>query len=754
MKTKLQRHIKIASLLLWIKVGFITPVEALDFTRDIRPLLSDRCIKCHGPGDQKGKLRLDSREAILKVIDLDDLENSELLYRLTTDDEDDKMPPKKGGTKRLTTAQVALFKEWVLNGVPFDEHWAYLPPTKVRVEEDVHPVDHFIGKRLAENGIEPNPPADPATLLRRLSLDLTGLPPTVAEVDTFVSAPSEENYRKQVERLLASPHFGEKWALRWLDLARYADSNGYQHDDLRSMWPWRDWVINAINADMPYDQFTIEQLAGDLLPNPTRDQVIATAFHRNTPTNFSGGSKVDEVRATLISDRVNVTGQVWLGATMECAACHDHKFDPITHRDYYEMYAFFNQSVDEVAMLGTGMFRKKFVGATVKVPTGRENPEQASKLQEEMDALKARLAELKKDSSKPSIRPKIWSIQKRINVLKGGFADLQPAVVHVLRDSETPRQTHIFERGSYLAPGERVSTGTVDALHPFPKDAPPNRLGLAQWLVAADNPLVARVAVNRWWAELFGRGIVETLDDFGMQSAPPSHPDLLDWLAVDFKENGWSLKSLLQTLVISNTYRQSAVVRSDAAIVDPENRLLWRSPRHRLTAELVRDNALAISGLINREMHGPPVFPVQPADLWNEIAAADVKSYPTSTGRDRYRRGIYVMLRRGNPHPSMLNFDAGDRSLCVANRPRTNTPIQALTLLNDPNFVEAAESFAKLIRDQKGDKSDKARWAFRRALSREPSDAELNVLLSLHATNSTWFDVAQTLLNTDETICR
>ncbi|MEM7602514.1 MAG: DUF1549 domain-containing protein, partial [Verrucomicrobiota bacterium] len=434
-------------------------VWAIDFNSDIRPLLSDRCIKCHGPGDQKGGLRLDSRDAILDAIDQDDLANSELIYRLTTDDEMDEMPPKKGGTKKLTPAQVDLFKEWVMAGVPFDQHWAYIAPEKTSVPEGEHPVDHFIGQKLADAGLEANPPALPATLLRRLSLDLTGLPPTVEEVDHFLSDPSEESYLAEIERLLASPHFGEKWALRWLDLARYADSNGYQHDDLRSMWPWRDWVINAINADMPYDQFTVEQLAGDLLPNPTQDQLIATAFHRNTPTNFSGGSKVDEVRATLISDRVNVTGQVWLGATMECAACHDHKFDPITHRDYYEMYAFFNQGVEEVAMLGTGMFRKKFIGATVEVPTGRENPEQAAKLQAEMDELKAQIAALRPVAAEPGNRQKLFKLQRRFKTLRGGVAELQPAVVHVLRDSETPPDTHIFERGSYQAPGEKVTTG-------------------------------------------------------------------------------------------------------------------------------------------------------------------------------------------------------------------------------------------------------------------------------------------------------
>lgn len=745
-------NIKTFAIVLIATVG--TASAAPDFARDIRPLLSDRCIKCHGPGEQKAKLRLDSRDGALRVIDLNDPAASELLYRLTTKDHDDRMPPEEGGTKRLTSAQVELFREWVQAGAPYDTHWAYKSPRKTSVPENAHPVDHFIGKRLMEAGLESSPPADPAVLLRRLSLDLIGLPPTVAEVDAFVADASEENYRAQIERLLASPHFGEKWAVGWLDLARFADSNGYQHDDLRSMWPWRDWVIRAFNQDMPYDQFTMEQLAGDLLPNPTQDQLIATAFHRNTPTNFSGGSKIDEVRASLLMDRVNVTGQVWLGATMECAACHDHKFDPISHRDYYKMYAFFNRSVPEVARTAAHMARKKFIGATVEVRTGRENPEQSAQLHSQVEELEKQLATLKSKADQRGIKPKIWQTQKQIKTLKADITDLRPAVVHVLQDAETAPTTHIFERGNYLSPGERVTPGTVDALHPFPNDAPRNRLGLAQWLVAEDNPLIARVAVNRWWAELFGRGIVETLNDFGMQSTAPSHPELLDWLAVDFVENGWSLKSLLRTLVTSHTYRQNAALREASANLDPENRLLWRAPRHRLTAELVRDNALAVSGLLNRDLYGPPVFPAQPAGLWKEIAGADVATYPTSTGRDRYRRGIYVIHRRGNPHPTMLNFDASERSICVTKRARTNTPIQALTLLNDPNFVEAAEHFATLIRGRHGDVTSQATWAFRRVLAREPSAAELNILTQLHQSDPTWFDVAQTLLNTDETVSR
>lgn len=740
----------------FIAVLFVAtlPASAIDFSRDIRPLLSDRCIKCHGPGDQKGDLRLDTREAALAVIDLEAPEKSEILHRLTTANTEDEMPPKRGGTKKLTSKEVALFREWIRAGARYDEHWAYVPPRKKTVPAGENPVDHFIEERLSDTGLRRNEPADSAVLLRRLSLDLIGLPPTVEEVDAFVSDPSEENYLSQVERLLASPHFGEKWAIRWLDLARYADSNGYQHDDLRTMWPWRDWIVRALNEDMPYDRFSIEQLAGDLLEDSTEDQLVATAFLRNTPTNFSGGSKVDEVRAELLKDRVNVTGQVWLGATMECAACHDHKFDPITQRDYYEMYAFFDKAIAEVEQEAPDMFRKRFVGATVTVQTELSKSEHFFKLKRERDVLKDRLEKWQNDPARPEPDKERWALNEKLKNVDQEISSIGPATVHVLQDRDGEPETRIFERGNYLSPGEKVTCGTIDVLHPFLKDAPGNRLGLARWIVSEENPLVARVAVNRWWAELFGRGIVETLNDFGMQSAPPSHPELLDWLSVDFVEKGWSLKELLRTIVVSQTYRQGAAVRADAAAIDPENRLLWRAPRDRLPAELIRDNALAISGQLELDLFGPPVYPPQPDGLWEEIAGADVKEYPTSKGTDRYRRGIYMILRRGNPHPSLTNFDASDRSLCVAKRPVTNTPIQALTMLNDPNFVSAAECFAKRIGEREEHSDDKARWAFRRALSREPSDAELAVLLSLHSTDPTWFDVAQVLLNADETLCK
>ena len=399
------------------------------------------------------------------------------------------------------------------------------------------------------------------------------------------------------------------------------------------------------------------------------------------------------------------------------------------------------------------MARKKFVGASVRLPIDDENTVRLKAINQEIVSVEKRLKHFPQEGRTPAQMREVLKLQRTLKELQGARTRLGAPVVHVMKDREEDLETRIFERGSYQTLGEVVDYGTIDVLHEFPIDAPRNRLGLAQWLVSEENPLVARVAVNRWWAEIFGRGIVETLDDFGMQSAPPSHPELLDWLAVDFMEQGWSLKVLLRTLVNSEVYRQSAVVEPRAFEKDPENRLLWRAPRSRLPAELVRDNALSLAGLLHPKMHGPPVYPPQPEGLWQEIAGSDVKNYPTSEGDDRYRRGLYVAVRRGNPHPSMTNFDAGDRSLCVAKRPRTNTPIQALTLLNDPNFVEAAEHFAERISQHEGDAHQKARWGFRTVLAREPSEEELDVLLKLHATDSTWFDVAQTLLNTDESIC-
>ena len=789
--------------------------EGPDFSRDVRPILSGKCFKCHGPdpNTREGDLRLDDRKAAIdrEAIIVGSPDHSYLIDRVTTDDSIDIMPPKGDP---LTAKEVQILRDWIEAGAPYEEHWAYVKPESPRmpkVKEEwsarvSNPIDNFVLRQLELKGLEPSPPAEPAVLLRRLSLDLIGLPPTVEEVERFEKDPSEEAYEREVDRLLGSNHFGEKWAATWLDLARYADSNGYQHDDLRTMWPYRDWVINALNEDLPFDQFTIEQLAGDLLPNPTRDQLIATGFHRNVATNFSGGSKVDEVRADILHDRVSTTGLVWLGMTMECCQCHDHKFDPIPQVDYFEMYAYFNQAVPELAMEGPGMFRKKFIGAELPYVASPGDQRRITAINREIEKERAALEKAKatalagqaqwekefqasgraksvpwrrfawnlrggdqhlktppgKRSEDQSLKveallfydhPATGPHEKAIDTLRKERASLV-AQTMVMKDSAEPIPTHLFLRGDYKSLGELVQPGVPDVLHPLDSKLPPNRLGLAQWLVDPENPLTARVTVNRFWAELFGQGIVTTLEDFGLQSASPTHPELLDWLALEFISEGWSMKQLIKTMVMSSTYRQTTAVSAEKIAADPANSWLARGPRFRLKAELIRDNLLAISNQLSSKIGGPPVYPPQPEGLWKEISGADVTFYPTSESEDRNRRGVYTFLRRGNPNPMALNFDGSNRSTCVTSRDRSNTPVQALNLLNAPTYVEAAHSFAEWIENVPGDEEAKAIAAFRRAVARLPSEAELASIISLYRSHGSWFSVAQAILNLDETITK
>ncbi|MEM8669375.1 MAG: PSD1 and planctomycete cytochrome C domain-containing protein [Planctomycetota bacterium] len=789
--------------------------QDIDFSRDIRPILSGKCFKCHGPDEnsREADLRLDLLpEAIsAQAIVPGSPEESSLLERITTDDPDIRMPPNGDP---LTDQQIEAFRNWILAGAEYERHWAYEKPKVVApppIEHDdwprSNPIDNFVQAQLHDVGLEPTRPADPAVLLRRLSLDLIGLPPSVEDVVAFERDPSGEKYEAVVDRLLQSKHFGEKWALHWLDLARYADSNGYQHDDLRTMWPYRDWVINAFNEDLPFDEFTIDQLAGDLIPDASRDQIIATGFHRNVPTNFSGGSKVNEVRANVLHDRVSTTGQVWLGMTMECCQCHDHKFDPISQVDYYELYAFFNQAIPELSMEGPGMFRKQFIGADLPVVA---SPDDASRVKAITKQIALEDAAL--ENAKPYALAEQVAWEKRFLASgrgesipwerfawnkRDGYRIIQQVSqdrrteeeqlqVHallfydhrftgpyekaidrlqdardelvartmVMKDSRDPVVTHVFQRGNYLTPGDRVEAGVPDVLHPIDSNLPANRLGLARWIVDAENPLTARVTVNRLWAEIFGQGIVTTPEDFGMQSAPPTHPELLDWLAREFMRQDWSMKRIIKTIVMSSTYRQSAAVSSEAIAIDPSNRWLARGPRFRLTGEAIRDNLLAISGLLSDEIGGPSVYPPQPEGLWKEISGADVKIYPTSEGKDRYRRGLYSFLRRGNPNPMLLNFDGSNRSSCVVKRDRSNTPVQALSLLNGPTFVDAAHAFADWITTAEGDTRQKITTAFRRAVARTPTPEEITVLLQLYQKHGDWFDVAQVILNLDETVTK
>ena len=667
--------------------------------------------------------------------------------------------------------------------LPRGSHWSYRQPVRVSVpptragEEIGNPVDAFVLRRLRERGLEPLGVADRETLIRRVTLDLLGIPPTPAEIDLFLSDRRGGAWDRLVDRLLASPRYGERWAVPWMDAARYADSNGYQRDGRRDSWGWRDWVIGVLNDDLPFDRFTIEQLAGDLLPGATLSQRVATGFHRNTMANVEAGVDPEEERVLAVVDRVNTTGTVWLGTTIECAQCHDHKYDPISQREYYGLFALFNSTRVEIQATGS---RREFGGAMVELPRRRGEARQFDAVSRRSVRLKAERDRLSRllDGEQPAWERLVqnrtetpaWlkrllgvgpgrrtALQKKrirghyrglsrdwkrlVELLKETESSrdrLKPTTTLVMSELSKFRRTRIFERGDFLSPGEAVEAGipsawpAVEVPSDRPLNRPLNRLDLARWLVDGRNPLTARVVINRHWAELFGRGLVETIEDFGTRGARPSHPELLDWLACEWVDRRWSLKSLHRLLVTSSTYRRRSDAPSSMRATDPGNRWYARASRRRLPAELIRDNALAIAGLLSDRMHGPPVFPVQPAGVWNHIGVAS-NLWKTSRGEDLYRRGVYVYWRRTVPYPSFVSFDAPSREVCAVSRSQSNTPLQALTLLNDPVYVEAAAGLARRVQLESAEGTGaaiRARRMFRLATGRWPSEAETRILVS------------------------
>jgi hypothetical protein len=716
-------------------------------------------------------------------------------------------------------------------------HWAYVKPVRPalpRVNDAGWPrneVDFFVLSRLEQEGLEPSAPAERARLIRRVSLDLVGLPPTIEQVDAFVQDSRPDAYERVVEALLASPAYGEKWGRQWLDLARYADSNGFQRDGFRDVWAYRDWVIEALNRDMPFDQFTIEQIAGDLLPGATLEQCIATGFHRGTTVNVEAGVDQEANRINAVIDRVNTTGTVWLGTTIGCAQCHEHKYDPFTQADYYRLLAYFNNTEMETAFRGKNETAAiDFTGPGMELPQRpeakarrqeleRQRADLSAKLQSAIEEVTPRLCDWEqqeladKQSRKKlpaairevlavpreqrsapqakqltnyfvGLQPEVKALRGELGELREQIQALDPPTTLVMRELDEPRETHVFVRGNFQQKGERVTPGVPTALHRAPDDVPPNRLGLARWLVDSDNPLVARVTVNRWWAEFFGRGLVASLEDFGTQGERPTHPELLDWLATEFMRGGWSQKAIHRLIVTSSTYRQSSRVSADLLARDPTNNLYARGPRFRLDAETIRDNALAVSGLLCRKMGGPPVYPPQPPGIWRVTGLVD-NTYRTSQSADRYRRGVYAIWRRSAPYPSFVNFDAPDRASCVVQRPRTNTPLQALTLMNDPVYVEMATALARRIISDCPDMTVRERvvYVFRLCLARHPNRAEVDRLEELYRSElerfeadpdaaralvqrerehadvepqqlAAWFYVANVLLNLDETITK
>ncbi|MEM9986050.1 MAG: PSD1 and planctomycete cytochrome C domain-containing protein, partial [Bacteroidota bacterium] len=636
-------------------------VVALDYNVHVRPILSDKCFACHGPDASKREagLRLDTPEgafAALKespgrfALVAGDPEKSELWHRIRSEDPSSVMPPPESKLK-LTPQEVEMLRQWIEQGAAYQPHWAFIPPTSpsipvVKAEEwPKEPLDYFVLARMEGAGLGPNSPADSYRLLKRLSFDLTGLPPSLEMQERFLADKSPEAYERVVDELMASPHYGERMAVPWLDAARYADSHGYQDDGLRTMWPWRDWVIHAFNQNYPYDQFVTWQLAGDLIPGANKEQLLATGFNRNHKITQEGGVIDEEYRIEYVTDRTNTFGKALLGLTLECAKCHDHKYDPISQQAYYETFAFFDQ-VPEKGIFGT-------------IDANFADPPNMEITQEDVEGI-------------------LNFVNKQ---------DTLPLRVMVMQDSAGMRETHILDRGLYDAKAEVVYPSTPEAIMAFDTSQfARNRLGLAQWMFSPENPLTARVFVNRVWAQFFGRGLVPSVGDFGMQGELPSHPALLDWLAVDFRENRWNVKRLVKQIVMSATYQQSAVIDADALAIDPDNRFLSHAPRNRLDAEFVRDHVLASSGLLHPAIGGPSVKPYQPDGLWKAATSGRglLQEYFQDQGPALYRRGIYTFIKRTVPPPKMLMFDASNRDQCEVERLRTNTPLQALAMLNDP----------------------------------------------------------------------
>jgi hypothetical protein len=739
----------------------------VDFAREVLPVLSEYCFACHGPDAKarKADLRLDTKEDALRtegpVIVPGKSADSELIRRILSDDADEVMPPPKT-KKKLTPKQVETLKRWVDEGAKWGRHWAFVLPKrgevpKIKSQFPVrNPIDAFVFARLEREGLKPSPEASRETLIRRVTLDLTGLPPTPAEVDAFLKDKSPDAYEKVVDRLLASPRYGERMVWEWLDAARYADSNGYQGDSERTMWPWRDWAIRALNADMSFDQFTIWQLAGDLLPDATTEQKLATGFLRNHMINGEGGRIPDENRVEYVFDMTETVGTVWLGLTLNCCRCHDHKFDPVKQTEYYSLYAFFNQtpvtggggdpqSKPAIEVRSREIERKlqdadeavATLASQVREQEAKVRPATAKDLPKEVaDALKPTAAKRNRkqldliakhfEKSDPQyagpLRELAGAIGKRDEVSR------QVPRVMVMEDQSKLRETFVLEKGLYNKPtSKRVPAAIPAVLDELRSNAPINRLTLARWLVSPENPLTARVIVNRYWQQFFGVGLVKTVEDFGVQGERPGNPELLDWLAVEFLEKGWSIKHLVRLIVTSATYQQSSRVTPELFESDPENRLNARGPRHRLPSWMIRDQALAASGLLVEKLGGPAVHPYQPPGVWEEATFGN-KKYPQGHGDDLYRRSVYTFWRRIIA-PTMF-FDTATRQTCTVKQTRTNTPLHALSTLNDVTYVEAARALAGRVMKAKTDDARRIERAVRLVLARKPTAAESKVLLA------------------------
>lgn len=676
--------------------------DMVDFNFHVKPILSDRCFKCHGPDEntREANLRFDTKEGIFsgehQAIIAGDVEQSTLVQRIFTEDPSSLMPPPESNLD-LSDREKEILKKWIAQGAQWKSHWSFLPikkPNLPKVDSSTWPnneIDHFVLAKLAKHNMAPNPSASKARLARRVSFDLTGLPPTMDELDRFIQDDSPEAYEDLVDRLLQSSRYAEHQTVQWLDLARYADTHGYQDDLERTMWPWRDWVLHAFENNMPYDQFVRWQLAGDLLPKANKEQIIATAFNRNHKITQEGGVIDEEYRVEYVADRTQTFATAFLGLTFECARCHDHKYDPVSQKDYFSLFSFFNSIPEKGLIEEYGITPEPYLNIS------KEDIEKTLKFiqqQEEQDTL----------------------------------------AVMVMQELPKPRKTFILDRGAYDKPTTEVAPEMPKVIFAYDKELPANRLGLADWLFDKKNPLAARVLANRLWQQCFGQGIVATSYDFGNQGALPSHPELLDWLATYLQENNWDLKKTLRYLVLSSTYQQSAKISPQQLAKDPENTWLSRAPRRRLPAETLRDHFLHISGLLVEQVGGPSVKPYQPEGLWAEKTGGgggSTAKYIPDEGNKLYRRSLYTFWKRTVPPPNMITFDAASRDLCTVIRQETSTPLQALVMMNDPQFVEAARALATEVMLNVDEQEARIQEIFRRATSRRASDLEIQELVEL-----------------------
>lgn len=766
---------------------FAADETGVDYLRDIKPLLIEKCARCHGTRAPQATLRLDSRAGALTGGDSGPAlvpgksSESRVIHAVTGSDGASKMPPEGAP---LSDAQIDLLKKWIDAGAiaPADEitpplevthsdHWSFQPvqrPTVPDVTGVVHPIDAFIRQRLAAEQLTPSPPAPLHTQLRRVHLDLLGLPPSPALVDEFLGDTSPDAYERLVDRLLASPHFGERWGRDWLDAARYADSNGFTRDMPRVIWKYRDWVIDALNANQPFDDFTIDQLAGDLRPDPTLEQRIATGFHRNTLINEEGGTDPEQFRVEAVVDRVNTTGTVFLGLTVGCAQCHDHKYDPISQREYYQLFAVYNSTTfipgDQAAprldvptrdQLARGELARKTEIRAAITTKEKELEAKTEEIQAAQDAWEKTLTDDDKKALPFNVKNAVdlpprdrSEVHKRdlsahfkaTATAREKFPQLdeiaklraeEPQFVNtmVVTEEAKPRETFVMVRGDFLRPGAAVKPNVPAVLPPLQSASDhPTRMDFARWLVSRNNPLTARVFVNRVWQRYFGRGLVETENDFGKQGDPPTHPELLDWLADEFMRTGWDTKQLHRLIVTSETYRQASVHRDDLDEVDPLNKLLGRQNRLRIDAESIRDAALEVSGLLAEQIGGPPVTPPQPDGVFD--FTQDKKPWKDAEGASRYRRAIYTQLLRSSLYPGLTVFDFPDPNVSCTRRNRSNTPLQALTLANDKTFIEFARGLGERLLTSAGSDAERVTVAMQTCVSRPPNSVERERLLT------------------------